>query len=72
MNLSREEKDAVVFYKVQKAQETFNEAVGIAQLGFWNAVANRLYYACYYMASALLVHNGYSAQTRSGVIVYLD
>jgi uncharacterized protein (UPF0332 family) len=52
----------------QKAKETLREAKGIVPLQFWNAVANRLYYACYYMSSALLVHNGFSAQTHSGVI----
>lgn len=45
-----------------------NEAEGIAQLGYWNAVINRLYYACYYITSALLIYNGHTAQTHSGVI----
>ena len=68
MSLSNEERDAIVFYRIQKAKETLKEAVGIASLGYWNAVINRLYYACYYMTSALLVYHGYSAQTHSGVI----
>lgn len=68
MSLSDEERDAIVFYRIQKAKETLNEAEGIAQLGFWNAVINRLYYACYYMTSALLIYNGHTAQTHSGVI----
>lgn len=68
MSLSDEERDAIVFYRTQKAHETLKEAVGIAPLGYWNAVINRLYYACYYMTSALLVYHGYSAQTHSGVI----
>lgn len=68
MSLTNEERDAIVFYRIQKAKETFNEAEGIAQLGFWNAVANRLYYSCYYMTTALLIYNGHSAQTHSGVI----
>jgi uncharacterized protein (UPF0332 family) len=63
-----EERDAVVFYRIQKAKDTLNEAVGIAQLNYWNAVTNRLYYACYYITSALLIKNGYNAQTHSGVI----
>jgi uncharacterized protein (UPF0332 family) len=37
-------------------------------LGYWNAVINRLYYACYYITSALLIYNGHFAQTHSGVI----
>jgi len=68
MSLSDEEKDAVIFYRIQKAKDTWKEAEGIAQLGYWNAVINRLYYACYYMTSALLIYNGYFAQTHAGVI----
>ena len=68
MSLSDEERDAVVFYRIQKAKDTWKEAEGISKLGYWNAVINRLYYACYYMTSALLVYNGHTAQTHTGVI----
>jgi uncharacterized protein (UPF0332 family) len=68
MSLSDEERDAIVFYRLQKAKVTFNEAEGIAQLGYWNTVTNRLYYACYYITTALLIYNGHNAQTHSGVI----
>ncbi len=68
MSLSDEERDAIVFYRIQKAKDTLKEAQGIAQLGYWNAVTNRLYYACYYITSALLIKNGHSAQTHGGVI----
>jgi uncharacterized protein (UPF0332 family) len=68
MSLSDEERDAVVFYRIQKAKDTWKEAEGISKLGYWNAVINRLYYACYYMTSALLIYNGHTAQTHTGVI----
>ena len=68
MSLSEEERDALVFYKTQKSNDTLSEAIGISQLCYWNAVANRLYYACYYITTALLVSHGHSAQTHSGVI----
>jgi uncharacterized protein (UPF0332 family) len=68
MSLSNEEKSAVIYYRIQKAKDTLKEAQGIAQLGYWNAVTNRLYYACYYMTTALLIYNGHSAQTHAGVI----
>ena len=68
MSLTNEERDAVVFYRIQKAKDTLKEAEGIAQLGYWNAVVNRLYYACYYMTTALLIYNEHTAQTHSGVI----
>ena len=68
MSLTEEERDAIVFYRIQKSKDTLTEAIGIAQLNYWNAVTNRLYYACYYMTSALLIKYGYNAQTHSGII----
>ena len=68
MSFTDEERKAVVSLRVNKAKETFEQATGIAGLQYWGAVVNRLYYACYYMASALLIQNGHAAQTHSGVI----
>ncbi len=68
MNLTNEEREAIVYLRIQKAKNTLKEAEGIATLGYWNAVANRLYYACYYITSSLLVKNNYAAQTHRGVI----
>ena len=68
MSLSDEEREAIISFRIQKAKDTFAEAEGIATLGYWNAVANRLYYACFYMTSALLIRNNHAAQTHSGVI----
>jgi len=68
MSLTKEEREAIVEFRLQKAKSTLTEAEGIATLGYWNAVANRLYYACFYMTSALLIKNNYAAQSHSGVI----
>jgi len=64
MTLSSDERDALVSYRINKALDTFAEAEGISSLGYWNAVANRLYYACYYATSALLIKNSFQAQTH--------
>lgn len=68
MSLTEEEREAIVFLKIQKANDTYNQAVGISELGYWSAVANRLYYSCYYITTALLIKYMHSAQTHSGVI----
>jgi uncharacterized protein (UPF0332 family) len=68
MSLTNEEREAIISFRIQKAKDTLAEAEGIATLGYWNAVANRLYYACFYMTSALLIKNNHTAQTHSGVI----
>jgi len=68
MSLTNEERDAIIAFRVQKAKSTLAEAEGIATLSYWNAVANRLYYSCFYMAGALLIRNNLMAQTHNGVI----
>ncbi|MFW6246038.1 MAG: HEPN domain-containing protein [Tangfeifania sp.] len=68
MSLSDDEREAIVSFRVQKGKDTLKEAKGIATLDYWNAVANRLYYACYYVTSALLIKNKYASQTHRGVI----
>lgn len=68
MNLSGEERYAVVIYRIQKANSALKEAEGNLQMDFWTVVANRLYYACYYAVSALLIKNSFMAQTHAGVI----
>ena len=52
--LDEQSRKALVSYRLERADET-------------NAAANRLYYACYYAASALLVSNTISASTHAGV-----
>ena len=68
MTLSLDEKRAIIAYRKQKAYTSLQEANDVAKLGHWNLAANRLYYAAYYMASALLIDKGFKAQSHSGVI----
>ena len=66
--LTDEERKALVANKVRRSREAWAEAKGIIENGYWYAAANRLYYTCYYMVTALLLKNGVSANTHSGVI----
>ena len=66
--LTDEEKKALIANKIRRSRETWAEAKGIMENKYWYAAANRMYYACYYMVSALLMKNGHSAHTHGGVI----
>lgn len=68
MTLSIDEKKAIIEYRIQKAWNGILEAEDNAKLGYWTLAASRLYYATYYMASALLVDKGFIARSHSGVI----
>lgn len=68
MSLTTEERRAVVEFRIDKALRAYEQAKGVVKLKYWETIANRLYYAAYNAVSALLIANGYTAQTHSGVI----
>ena len=59
--------EALTHYRILRAKETIREAETLIQNSFFNAAVNRLYYACYYSESALLVKQRIPAQTHAGV-----
>jgi len=68
MGLSNEERDAIVKIRLQQAKETYDEVSILIDNKLWRTAANRLYYACFYAASALMIQYGYQARTHSGLI----
>jgi len=67
MGLSDEERGSIVAYRLQKAKETFAEIAVLIENKLWRNAANRLYYTCFYAASALLTKDSYQAHTHQGV-----
>lgn len=47
--------EAIVFYRKQKSRTTLKEAEDMIDSSHWNLAIQRLYYASFYMASALLL-----------------
>ena len=66
-NFDNESRQALIDYRLSRAYETLKEAELLCEGKFYNATINRLYYACYYAAVALLLKNNVSAQAHSGV-----
>lgn len=65
--MDEESKKALIAYRIERAYETLKEAEVMKREAFYNAAINRLYYACYYAAIALLLKNDIQTQTHSGV-----
>ena len=65
--LSHENLNALVTYRYQRANETIKEVPYLKQQGYYNTAINRLYYACYYAAIALLIKHGINPSTHAGV-----
>ena len=65
--LSEENVNALVSYRLSRAKETLAEVPHLRDMGYFNTAVNRLYYACYYAAVALLTKYHISTGTHSGV-----
>lgn len=65
--MSIENREALATYRYRRATETLAEVPFLKQQGYYNTAINRLYYACYYAAVALLVKHGINPGTHAGV-----
>ena len=65
--LDEESRKALIAYRLQRAYETLKEAEVMIRESFYNAAVNRMYYACYYAAVALLLKYDIQTQTHNGV-----
>ena len=57
----------VVKYRIENAEKTLAEVAAHIQNGYYNTAVNRMYYACFYAASALLVANRIEVKSHDGV-----
>jgi uncharacterized protein (UPF0332 family) len=67
MSLSNDERDAIVTIRLQQAKETYSEVKIQIDNELWRTAANRLYYACFYATSALMIKYGHQTHTHSGL-----
>lgn len=64
--LDEQSRSALVQYRLDRADETIKEAELLAKEAHFNAAVNRLYYACFYATTALLVANGIETSSHAG------
>ncbi|MDO4180644.1 MAG: HEPN domain-containing protein [Bacteroidales bacterium] len=65
--ISIDSREALAAYRYQRANETLAEVPFLKKQGYYNTAVNRLYYACYYAAVALLIKHGINPATHAGV-----
>lgn len=59
---------AFVRYRMEKAEEAYTAAKILYDAAQWNAAINRLFYACFYAASAVLLNRHIGAKSPAGVL----
>jgi len=62
-----ERNDELIQYRIDRAYETLKEAETMMENQFWNASVNRIYYACFYAVSGLLLNKGVDTTTHKGI-----
>ena len=65
--LTKEQRISIVRYRIESAENTLAEVETHRANGFYNTAVNRLYYACYYAATAILIANGIEVKSHDGV-----
>ena len=65
--MTNDERKDIVLYRLENAKNTLAEVLSHIENGFYNTAVNRMYYACYYAVSALLVANGIQVKSHEGV-----
>ena len=66
--MTDEQKMIIVEQEIDKSQSFLSEAYKLIEMEMWNVSANRAYYALYHALLALMIHDGYSPKTHSGLI----
>lgn len=67
IGLTDEQRVDIVRYRLENAKNTLAEVKSHRENGFYNTAVNRMYYACYYAARAILVAYHIEAKTHDGV-----
>ena len=62
-----ETREELVAHRLGRARETLADARLLADQKRWSSCVNRLYYACFYAVSALLLHRGLTSTKHTGI-----
>lgn len=65
--LTDQQRCDIVRYRMENALKMLSEVESHRQNGFYNTAVNRMYYACYYVATAKLISMGIEVKSHDGV-----
>ncbi|MBQ2674285.1 MAG: HEPN domain-containing protein [Prevotella sp.] len=66
--MDSEDRKALIAYRQEKADLALDDAAFLTEAGRYGLAANRLYYALYYAASAILLSKGVVTKRHSGLM----
>ena len=69
MTLDSSQKTIAVRLLLEKSNNNMEQAVRTADMGYWDLVANRLYYAVFHAVNAMLLIDGIKTGTHKGTSI---
>lgn len=66
MSLSDEQKRVALRLLVEKSDRNLEQAIANAKLGYWDLVANRLYYSIFHAVTALMFKDEIKVKSHKG------
>ena len=69
MSLNEEDRRIIVELELEKADKTFMQVDVLRREGYWDTMANRLYYALFHAVSALLIHDEREVGSHKGAAI---
>ena len=65
--MNGEEKKIIINHRMAKAKNTLHEVSQLLKFGFYNNAVLRIYYACFYCVTALLLKKDVKTKSHKGV-----
>lgn len=65
--MNRQEQTALIDYRIKRATNSLRDARNLFNTSSFESSVNRLYYACFYAAGALLVTKNIQVKSHAGV-----
>lgn len=69
MSLKEEDRRTLAILEIERAVNNFSEHEGLVEKGYWNTLANRLYYALFHAVSGLLITDGHEVGSHKGAAI---
>lgn len=66
MTLTPDQRNIAVALLIEKSERNLEQAIHNSEIGYWDLVANRLYYSVFHAVTALMLSDGIAANTHKG------
>lgn len=69
MSLNEENRRIVIQLELERVDKMLTQVDGLKEKGFWDTLANRLYYALFHAVSAMLICDGREVGSHKGAAI---